>query len=80
VVLINQGTDEATWARYRNLRSRRDEATFTVAEQDELTNLYDAIELQHARRIRAVIELAQLRRQPVETLMDRLGLASPGCE
>ncbi|HLJ54127.1 MAG TPA: hypothetical protein VKT77_03755 [Chthonomonadaceae bacterium] len=77
---INQVADEATWDRYRDLRSRRESPDFTRQDLEELTNLYDTIELQHARRIRAVIELAQIRKLPVEELMDRLGLVSPGCE
>lgn len=77
---INEGASEATWNRYRELRAKRDGAPLTPAEHEELLELYDTIELQHARRLRAVIELAQLRNEPVEELMDSLGLNSPGCE
>ena len=77
---INEGASDETWARYRDLRSRRDSPAFTASEHQELLDLYDVIELQHSRRISAVVDLAQLRKQSVEELMDILGLVSPGCE
>jgi hypothetical protein len=77
---INEGAPAEAWARYHDLRAKRVTTPLTAAEQQELVDLYEAIELQHAGRIRAVIELAQLRGEPVERLMDQLGLVSPGCE
>jgi len=77
---INTGASDETWERYNNLKRKRDSGSLATAEHQEIADLYDVIELLHARRISAVVELAQLRKQPVEEVMDSLGLVSPGCE
>ena len=51
--------------------------TLTPAEHEELIQLSDGIELANAARVAHVIELARLRRVPVDTLIQQLGIPLP---
>jgi len=71
---INRGIPETTWQLYKELVQRRQEEQLTTGEQEELLQLSDQIELAHAKRMEALVELAQLRNVPLRDLMDSLGI------
>lgn len=71
---INQGLPEATRARFATLKGKRQAATLTDAEHDELLAIVDQIEERDVERLQALTELAQFRHTSVRELMDQLGL------
>ncbi|MCB0189058.1 MAG: hypothetical protein KDE31_32535, partial [Caldilineaceae bacterium] len=77
---INLGIDPAAWQRYDVLKAKRRAATLTDAEHSELIAIGDQIELANARRIAALIQLAQLRHTSLEELMNQLGIQPPPVE
>lgn len=77
---INLGIAPATWQRYDGLKAKRRAATLTDAEQRELIAIGDQIEMANARRVAALIQLAQLRHTSLEALMYQLGIQPPPVE
>lgn len=77
---INLGVAPATWQRYRVLKAKRRAATLTETEQSELIAIGDQIESATARRVAALVQLAQLRHTSLEALMDQLGIQPPPVE
>ncbi|MEZ4730970.1 MAG: hypothetical protein R3E79_27945 [Caldilineaceae bacterium] len=77
---INLGIAPATWQRYDLLKAKRRAATLTDTEHSELIVLGDQIELANARRVAALIQLAQLRHTSLEELMGQLGIQPPPVE
>lgn len=75
---INQGFPEAVWLRYRELKTKRDARTLSDPKQQELRQLTNDIKLRNARRLEQVMELARLRRQPLDDVLDELGIRDPG--
>ncbi len=75
---INAGLSEEMRDRYDRLAKKRATNTLTKKEHRDLLRLTSAIEGRQARRAAALAELAQLRNQPVRSLMKQLGIkASP---
>lgn len=77
---INLGIDPATWRRYNVLKAKRRAATLANAEHSELIAIGDQIEMANARRVTALIQLAQLRHTSLEALMNQLGIQPPPVE
>lgn len=77
---INLGIDPAIWRRYNGLKTKRRAFTLTDAEHGELIAISDQLEIANARRVAALIQLAQLRHTSLETLMDQLGIQPPPVE
>jgi hypothetical protein len=75
---INQGLPAAIWNRHRHLTSLRQAESLTDSKLQELQSLTDSIELAHAERLSHLVELAQLRGVPVDTLMQQLGIRDSG--
>jgi hypothetical protein len=71
---ILQGQTETFWTHYRKLIAKRQAATITSSELTELIELSDELELQNAGRIEALVQLAALRKQDVQSLRAELGL------
>jgi hypothetical protein len=71
---INQGFSDAWWEHYHELIRRRQESLLSAAEHRELIRLTDQVERREAKRLRALVKLAKLRRQPLTRLMKALGL------
>ncbi len=69
---INHGTSSATRERYTELNQKLAEETITSEEHRELLRLIDQIELADGERLRALIELADLRHVPLDMLMSQL--------
>ena len=71
---VNMGLPIALWERYAILKVKRQEETLTPSEQVELIDISDQIEQANAARMPFLIELAQLRNIPVESLFQELDL------
>jgi hypothetical protein len=71
---INQGLSAAQAARYAVLMARRDAEVLSSAEHAELLILSDAIEILQAERVKALIQLADVRGVRLDTLMQQLGI------
>jgi hypothetical protein len=71
---INTPLPEETWRRYTSLYAKLDPDTITAEEHAELLQLINVVEMDNARRIGHLIELARLRRTSLDTLMKSLGI------
>jgi hypothetical protein len=71
---INQGLAQEEQERYQALIDRRDARTLTPQEHEELLRLSDRVEQTEADRAAALVELAQLRKVPVDELLRELGI------
>lgn len=74
---VDLGVSSETWDRYYALIGKRDDGTLTGEEHGELIGLSDGIEVANARRIGALVELANLRGTTLDELMDALGIVKP---
>lgn len=74
---VNHGLPPEIRRRIAALRAMRDEESISDAEYEELTRLTDHAEEVHAERMRALVELAQLRGVSLPVLLDQLGVAPP---
>jgi hypothetical protein len=72
---INASLSTIEWDRYRTLLEKRDAELLTTKEHSELIALSDQIEEANVRRLKAVEELARLRKTTVPVLMETLGLS-----
>ena len=77
---INAAPPDKTRRRYRQLIKKRRAETITKAEYQELLDLTNAVEVAHAKRLEAVIELAKLRGISFDQMLDEVGLRTQGCE
>jgi hypothetical protein len=71
---INLGLSADTWTEYHLLIAKRQSETLTDEEQRKLIAISDRLEIANVRRIKALIELATLRSQPLSTVMQELGI------
>jgi hypothetical protein len=74
---INQGVPADLHQKYQTLKKKRDEATLTGGEHEELLELSDRIEILAAERAGALVKLSQLRQAPLTQLMNELGIKAP---
>ena len=65
-------------ARYHHLNREQERRTLTQEEQSELRELIGFSEAQTAQRLALLIELSQLRRVSLPTLMKQLQIKAPG--
>lgn len=73
---INQSLNTIDWQTYHSLVAKRQAETLTLNEQTDLLRWSDAIEQANVDRMKAVRELAQIRRIPFSQLWQELGLAN----
>ncbi len=71
---INRGLPTTDWQRYHTLNQKLLDDVLTAGEDEELGVLIERIEEFDVRRLRALIELAQLRKIPLDRLMTQLGI------
>lgn len=71
---INRGLPAEVHARFHELQAKRHDETISEAEYAELLDLIDQIELWDAERMQYLIRLAQHRNQPVDALLEQLGM------
>lgn len=76
---INRGISPDVQRRFDELITKRQSATLTQLEQEELIELSDQIELLNAERIRHLGELARLRGRSLSEVMEDLGIEAPTC-
>jgi hypothetical protein len=74
--VISRSISPADMARYEYLRGRLEQETLTTAEHEELVTLSDEIEVLHAERLKAAIQLAALRGETVRDLESFAGIAT----
>lgn len=73
---INASLSAIEWERYHILLEKRDNEILTANEQTELIALSDQIEEANVRRMKAVAELARVRKTTVPALVENLGRSS----
>ena len=74
---INQSLDDIMLKRYTSLSQLMREDKLSEEEHQELIQLIDQVELANAKRLKAIIELANLRAITVDALMKQLNIHSP---
>lgn len=74
---INQGLPAKLQQHYDELTAKLQAETISPTEHQMLLALIDQIELTNAERMKALIELAQLRNVSLEALMNQLGIHPP---
>lgn len=74
---INRGLPDDDRAKLRTLIEKRDDETITEGEWQELAALTDRLELLHADRLGALVELAKLRGITLDEVMSQLGIQFP---
>jgi hypothetical protein len=72
---INQGLAEEVWTRYFHLMGLREKEIINEDEYEELLDLTETIELDHAERINKLVHLAKIRQVDVKILMNNLGIS-----
>lgn len=73
---INRGVPVELRAQYEVLRAKREAETLTEEEYENLVELSQRIEQFGAERLKALVNLAQLRQVSLDELMDSLGIPS----
>jgi hypothetical protein len=74
---INRGLSEKQRRRLDELNEKIEESMLTDKEHAELLRLTDRVEKLWVERLRAIIELAKLRKMPPEELMRQLEIELP---
>ncbi len=75
--IINQSLSEAEQNRLAILSGRRAEENLNSEELQELLALQQRLEALHAKRIKALAELAKLRGVTLTVVMEQLGIEFP---
>jgi hypothetical protein len=73
---INIGFSAQTWEQYHTLIAKRRAETLSPEKHDQLIQLSNRLENLNVARIQALIQLANLRNQTLEDLMQTLGINS----
>src|SRR5262245_7050057 len=71
---INRGIPDEVGGRYAELARTRKRRSLTADEHRELLDLTYEVETRDAERAAALVQLAKVRRVPVRTLMNALGI------
>ncbi|MCI0642720.1 MAG: hypothetical protein L0Y72_18325 [Gemmataceae bacterium] len=74
---INEGLPDSLMNRYVPLVEKRKKGSLSSEEHAELIELSDQIEKLEARRVRAMSELAALRKKTLSHVMKELGIKAP---
>lgn len=77
---INIGLSQEQWQRYRALRAKLKDETLNESEHQELLALSDYREIQNAKRLKALAQLANLRHRSLREIMQDLGIITPSYE
>ena len=72
---INLGVSAQTWDEYHTLIAKRQSETLTEQQQQQLIGISDRLEIANVRRMKALIELANMRGQSLSTVMQELGIS-----
>ena len=71
---INLGLSADMWDEYYALIDKREVETLTAKEHNQLIEISDQIEALNVERIQALVQLAALRQQSLDDVMDDLGI------
>ncbi len=71
---INEGLPAETWRQYHDLIAKRRAETLTPEQHKALIELSDQVEMDYARRLESVLELAHWRGTSLEAQMQKLGI------
>lgn len=71
---INLGLSASFWEKYREFVKIKETRMLTEAEASEFIQMTDRVEAANARRMKYLVELAQLRQIPLRQLMEDLGI------
>jgi hypothetical protein len=71
---INIGLSPSDWQQYHALIAKRQAETLTQTEHQQLVATSDRLEKLNVQRIQSLIQLANLRHQPLPELMQSLGI------
>jgi len=71
---INRGFPASVWQPYKQLIAKRNDETLAEDEYQQLITLSDQLEEMNVERMGYLIELSQLRKQPLRKVMDDLGI------
>jgi ABC-type uncharacterized transport system ATPase subunit len=71
---------QEAWTRFHSLVEKRDACIITDVELAELIELTDSIEVAHAQRMKALVEVALLQNKPLKELMKELGIGPKAYE
>jgi hypothetical protein len=69
---INLGVSADTWTAYHSLIAKRQAEILTEEEQQQLIEISDRLEAANVSRMKALIELSNLRGQSLDSLMQEL--------
>ena len=72
--IINRGLNPQKGARLEQLQEKLRQGTITQREHQQLLRLTDELERLGAQRLKALVELAAIRKTSVSKLMDEMGL------
>jgi hypothetical protein len=72
--IINKGFSDEFWTQLRSLDKKRQKSTISDTERAELTLMTEQMEVANLERLKALIELAEIRQTDLDTLMTQLGL------
>jgi hypothetical protein len=71
---VNEGLPTKLWKRYDKLNAKFRKGKITEIEHEELLRLNDNVELYNATLLENLTKLARLRKQPIDKLMNDLGI------
>ncbi len=71
---INLGISADIWTEYHKLIAKRQAEILTEIEQQRIIEISDRLESANVRRMKASIELANIRSQSLDTVMQSLGI------
>ena len=72
--IINRGFPEQFWRRYKALFAKKDKGTLLENEYNELLGMVEQVEEYNVERLRALIDLANIRGVDLNTIMQDLGI------
>ena len=71
---INQGFSDEFWTKLRELDKKRQDFILVESEKQTLMTMTEALETVNLERMKALIELANIRQIDLDVLMNQLGL------
>ena len=74
--IINKGFADEFWTKLHSLDRKRLQLTLTETDRAELLTMTEQMEVANLERMKALIELAEIRQTDLDTLMTQLGLTN----
>lgn len=74
---INEGVPDEVRVQFRSLREKMLDELITPSQHEELIDLTNQIEISDADRLKNLVELAQLRKISLDTVMNQLNIQKP---